>query len=184
MTVVAALKTSTGVLMGADRMADEGGRREPMAVSKIIRHHGLLIGVSGSSRWLHRLRHWGGFPMPPEDPDHFQKEAWLNTVFSDAVRQLATDTGMLLQSEHKGADADLNLLIAWGKDIFCMARNFEINQISRNCHAIGSGRDECMGALLALDFWDDGSRMNRALDITAECVIGIESPFDLEFTDV
>jgi len=186
MTIIAAIKTPNGILMGADRMANEGGRREPMAVSKIIQPYKMMIGVSGSARWLHRLRHWDTFPPRPEPrfPDRglsaSTKEGWLNTIFSDAVRHMAADTGMLLSCDNKGADADLNLLIAWEKHLFVMARNFEVNQVSRECHTIGSGRDECLGALLALHDQDAESRITKALEITAELVNGIEPPFDLE----
>lgn len=183
MTIVAAVKIPSGVLMGADRLADEGGRREPMAVSKIIETQGVLLGVSGSARWLHRLRHWDAMPrFPYGKVATVKKEGWLNTEFSDALRTLAADTGMLLVSENKGADADLNLLIAWDYDLFVMARNLEVNQVYRDCHTIGSGRDECLGALLALAEQTPFDRLTKALDITAELVTGIGPPFDLAQT--
>lgn len=177
MTVIVAVKDSGAVYMGCDGIAsDSFDRREVIRGGKIVRRNGMLIGVSGSAKWLGILRHHPDLPNPAECAD---MEGWLNSVFAGWLYGVASATGTLLKNDN-GDYADVNLLIGHEGEIYFMPNNFSAEIVVRDFYAIGSGRDEARALLYAFPNDPPAERLNRALEGCAELLNGIGRPFYLE----
>lgn len=178
MTIIAAVKQDGKIWMGADSASvNSNGHIMTVAGGKIVWRGEMLIGVSGSARWLHLIRH---SPLVPEPPPDCDMMAWFVQDFTAAFREIANSQGLIQKDDHQCDEINLNMLIACRGEIYATARNFEVVLVTRDFHAIGSGCCEAAGALYALRDKSPSNRLLTALEACAELLQEIRAPFYVE----
>lgn len=175
MTIVAAIKQGNKIYMASDSGGTNNcGTYMAVPNGKIFQRHDMLIGVSGSLRWLNLLQYAPEFIAPPKDGEPM---AWFCTTFADTLRELAKNKGLLLRDENTGDDADLNLIIGYRNELYLIPRNLSAEIVTRDFYAIGSGRDEASGVLFALRYQSPVTRLISAMEACAELRSEIRPPF-------
>jgi len=154
MTIVAAISTPAGSMIGSDSLAAVGDLCAPSATPKIAKFGNLLIGFAGSWR--------------------------AGQQFIDYTSRLATPTlRQILECDT--AETDWNLLVVEGGRIYEISADkgvVEALPVEGVAYgAIGSGASVCLGALGYAAPRLDQSALRRALMVTAEHTTTVAGPF-------
>jgi len=156
MTIVAAISTPAGAVIGSDSLAAVGELCAPTASPKIARYGNILIGFAGSWR--------------------------AGQQFLEHTARLSNPTlRQILELETQ--ETDWNLLVVEGSRIFEVSADKGVvealNVEGFSYGAIGSGASIALGALgFAFPRLDRGT-LRRVLGVTAEHTTTVAGPFHL-----
>lgn len=115
--------------------------REP----KVFRKGDLLIGCSGSSRFLQLVR----YKFDPGEIDKDNLMEWMVTTFVDRLRECLVD-GRFVKDELID-NLNGNLMIGVRGCLFELTGEYEVNQNREPYSVLGSGRNYARGSMYATD---------------------------------
>ncbi len=145
MTVIAAARTRTGVVMAADSQTSAGWEKIQPDRTKLWTSGQYLIGAAGNVRAAQVIKHYTTWPKwrPDEDDD---VEAFLVKQIVPAIRRAVADSGIV--KNHNGAETiPVSLLVAWGDNIADISGDYCALTPKSGRYAIGSGWAEAIGYL-------------------------------------
>lgn len=175
MTVIAAVKTNNGVLMGADSYMADGSRQLRDCQPKLWRVGEALYGAAGAVRVVDAVRN--GFAVPEQGADE-SDETYMRWTFTRALRRFLQEHELLKDDGEGRRTAELELLIVLHGRIWEIDGDLTAVEVSEVFNAIGSGSDVCRAALHALKGRASACDMLReALAITEQHVTSVCGPF-------
>ena len=145
MTTVVAHKTSKGVTWGWDSLMVTGNQAEVMVNQKVFVNRGLIYGVAGSLRALDVVQ-YAEFPHYDEE-EELDARKWLITKWVPYVLDNFKDIpGMLTED---GELDGCSILIGTRDEVFAIDGRLSVSHTPSGVHAMGSGGDYAMGAVMA-----------------------------------
>ncbi len=151
MTVIAAARTKSGVVMAADSETSAGWEKIQADRTKLWTDGQYLIGAAGCVRTAQVVKHYTTWPKfrPGE---HDDLERFLVREIVPAIRQAVIGHGVVRTKE--GAETmPVTLLVAWGDHIAEVSGNGCALMPKSGRYAIGSGYAEALGALGDVGPW-------------------------------
>src|ERR1035437_6947795 len=137
MTVIAAIRTSTSILMGGDSARRTDGSIALVAAPKVFMNGDYLFGVAGSPRLAEILKYQF---RPPRKIVSATWDQFLARSFAPKLKvALGTEVGLV--------DKSGILVGTKGGGIFEVTGNWFVNQSREQYAAIGSGGDWALGSL-------------------------------------
>jgi ATP-dependent protease HslVU (ClpYQ) peptidase subunit len=168
MTVIAAIRTPTSILMGGDSARRTDGSIALVAAPKVFRNGDYLFGVSGSPRLAEILK----YEFRP--PRKTVAASWDEFLARSFVPKLKAALGAELGLVDKS-----NILVGTkGGGIFEVTGNWFANQSREQYAAIGSGGDWALGSLHSTRGSPRG-RLLRALKAAAHFNAYVRPPFTI-----
>jgi hypothetical protein len=174
---------SRGVYIGGDSAGtNDAGQQSIRLDSKVFRNGALLFGGTGSFRMIQLLRY--RLIIPDYRPSAQQGEdplfRYLATDFIDAVRSCFKDGGYA-KKESERETGGFFLVAVQGR-LFCVQRDYQVEEVALDYHAVGSGDDVAFGALHATHHLDlsPEHRIRLALEAASYHYSNVRPPFVIE----
>ncbi len=175
MTCIAGIAQDGKVYIGADSISSNGWTRGITAQRKVFRVGELLIGACGSIRASNLLQQSLSVRAIEENES---AEHYLIEGAIEAVRALLKTRGVARVENN--VEAGETFLIGFRGQLFRVDTDFQIDTYLNGLAACGAGKDYALAALLALTDKPPVERIQRALEISAECCALIAPPFYVE----
>lgn len=161
MSVIVGLRVGKKTYMGCDSAAtSEDGCRRHIKVKKITRHNDkYLIGIAGSVRVANLLS-----PKSFNAPKHIED-------FPDIIRELLINSGSITSPDEDTIQVmNSNILIAVKNGgLYEILSDFQLNEVSADYSAIGSGAEFAFGCLFGLENTKLSPRDKLDKALTAAC---------------
>lgn len=135
------------VVMGADSLASDSWQAFSLNQPKIWKHGEMLIGCTGSVRFLDLLRY--GLTLP-EHVDDVDPHEYMVVSVIPILRKLFLDNGFLTKNNEREKGDGL-ALIGYRQRLFVVEENFAVTESTRSFAAVGSGYCFALGACTVLD---------------------------------
>lgn len=182
MTVTLAYRTQDKAYIVGDSCASDSISHSTVKNHKVFHPVGrrdIVFGCAGTFRLPNLLQYVPGI-FPPEDelPTDEIDLSYLINEFTPVVRVLIDDFD---------DDDAWEVLIAVGNRIYRMQMDLSILEPADDCDAIGCGGPVALGAFKVLNELEPEmsieDRMNHALKIACDTVIGCQGPFRMVETE-
>ena len=165
MTVVAALRTTDSVLMGADSALSTNNNtcQRLLAHPKVFQVGGYVFGVSGNPLFAQMLQF--GF-APPQRPDEMPWLEFMMVNFLPAVERRCVqlkNSQILIGTE--------------AREIFRLGEDGCVVQVKDDYTAIGSGADFALGSFHSTAGLEPRQRLMKALEAAAYLDPYVRPPF-------
>lgn len=169
MTIIAAVRTETGVIMGADNLTHHGDLLMRRAVPKLWAvTPNIAVGCAGETRLIEVLR-----------SAVWPQVAGLSTL--EANMELHRHIVPAIKAEFPDKERDFNAIIAANGALFSLASDLSIVALEEPYWAIGHAKYAAMGALHATHrlapTMPARERILVALAASADHVSGIRPPW-------
>lgn len=178
MTCIVGLVEDGAVWIGSDSQCSMGYVTQVLARPKIVRTATYLLGYSGSVRLSNLLQHALTVPPRPED---MEVEAYLSTLFVDALRTLLKETGVASKDKEREESPGLFLVAIAGR-LFRISMDYSVIETAQGFDAIGSGNEVALGALYATKDLSvpPERRLMEALEAASHYIFGVGGPLVIE----
>lgn len=176
MTAIAAIRTRTNVVMGGDSAGVAGLSLSVRKDSKVFRVGPYLIGYTSSFRMGQLLRYGCKTDSledlrPVGDPLAFMVQKFVPRVRD--ILKAGAYTEIENSRESGGA-----FLVAWGRWVFGMHSDFQVEQPGDSYTACGCGFDLALGSLYSTE-GDPRGRIELALKAAERHSAGVRGPFTI-----
>jgi ATP-dependent protease HslVU (ClpYQ) peptidase subunit len=180
MTAIVAIAHDDKVTMGADSCGSLGRdiRKRSVEDSKIACYdeQGLLIGISGSSRWLSVVKDRFAPPALPSDLSTLiAKRGYIADVV-DGLHELAKAYDLIDDEK----EVNGFMLLGFAGTLWIVDCGFGITMPDTDYMAVGCGDQVALGALAILmntEGLNAAGRVNRALEVAAQFDGAVAAPF-------
>ena len=171
MSCVVGLIQNGKIFLGSDSQATTpDGERRPIKTIKVFRNKKYLIGYTGSVRAGQILQE--KYFEAPDD------------IFElpDAIREHLSTKGTLLVNDEQAQMQNMNLLIAYEGNLYEILADFQLNEVSGSCTAIGTGASYAMGSLHTTNklMLSPEERVTAALEAACEYEITCGLPTEIQ----
>lgn len=150
MSVVVAVRSPSGVVVGADSIATTETltmRADPITSGKLFRNGPFVIGVVGSFRFANLLRFWEA-PVPKDDIEPGDFVRFMVTEWVPALKNFLKEVG---ETEAIGGEKEEGLstaaVIGYKGSLVTLFGDFQIAELIEDYIAIGFGAELAMGSL-------------------------------------
>jgi len=145
-------------------------------LSKVFRKEQMLLGIAGSWRQM-QLVHYA--LELPEHPRRMSDEAYLTTLFIDAIRECFTSAGSTSKFNEQESTSSA-FLIGYHQKLYRIHSDYGITTSDCQYDAVGSGDDIARGALFATPHLSPQDRLRMALKAAVEHTPYVRPPFTIE----
>lgn len=160
------------VYIGADGLATTNeGEKRPIITNKVFRNGKYLFGFTGSVRTGQVL--YSRYFTPPRDIYDMP----------DSIREHMAQKGTLLTNEEQAQAHAANFLIGFNGRLFEILIDFQMNEVSGNYTALGSGGPYALGSLFTTRKsykMKPENRIIRALEAASQFDASCGPPFMTE----
>lgn len=150
MTCIAALKHEGKIYLASDCQTSYGGTSFTNSSGKVFKKGGMIIGISGCSRFSKIFRY--NFNIP-EHSNSIDDMEYLNSVFVDSLRELCNKKEHSTVTSSKSETGSITI-IGYNGNIYTLACDYDVSIFDQGYKAVGSGKDLAMGALYATEGLD------------------------------
>lgn len=178
MTVIVALETEDGVIMGGDSAGVAGWDLTVRGDVKVFTVGQFVMGFTSSFRMGQILQHF--FEPPVNDPatklDDF---AFMVKEVIPEVRRCLADQGWERKKEERVEGG--NFLVGYNGKVYSIECDFQVGIPVEGFHACGCGESYALGAMHATKDYDisDRTRIELALKAAESCSAGVRGPFTI-----
>lgn len=174
MSCVVGIVEDGDVYMGCDSVYVDGWTTDHTTSNKLFRRGEFLIGSTGSIRVRQLVTHVFN---PPPIPDGMALEAYMVTLFVDALRECLKAGGRVHVDE--GAEKGGNYLVAVRGRLFVIEGHYAVVEPTSRYWAIGCARDIVIGSLYTSAQMEcpPEQRIRLALEAPAAHNMGVQGPF-------
>lgn len=178
MTIIAAQKTTTGVVLGADNTIGDGSRIIRRADPKIVAiTPRIAVGTAGLVRLGDVVRSYG----------FWEKSASRHSLF-DEMHEVEGELGKIFRNllTDEPADTPFWALVAVDREIFHVGPGGSVTRVDASYCALGNAELVALGVLYVLHRTDGGAlhgadlaktRLTLALEASAEHIEAIRPPW-------
>lgn len=172
MTIIAAIKTGSNVIMGGDSLAIGEYYTANRIDRKIFKNGAFLIGGAGSYRAIQLLQFNNSIKkLKPCSKNPFQ---FMVNHFIPAFKNTLIDGGYAKRTE----DIECNFLVAFDKNLFVIDSDYQVAEYEKPFTAIGFGRDLALGSLYSTSKeTNHGKRIKLALEATEYYSASVRRPW-------
>jgi hypothetical protein len=177
MTAIAAIIDGDKIWMGGDSAGVCTSslslvvRKDP----KVFVKGKFIMGFTSSFRMGNLLQY--SFKIP-EHPLTMTDEAYMNTVFVDAVRSCFKKGGY--SSTDSGQETGGQFIVGHNKKIYIIGSDFQVGIPVDNYSACGCGSDLCLGSLYSTIGMPPNKRIRMALQAAERFSGGVRRPFTIK----
>ena len=172
MTCIAAVVKDGVVYMGGDCAGVSGQDLTLMKDDKVFIVGPMLIGYTTSFRMGQLLRYALDVP---HHPDGMPDDAYMATLFIDAVRACLKEGGYALKEKEQESGGAF--LVGYHGKLFMVDSDYQVLRPRDDYHAMGCGAAAATGSLFST--WDrmPWIRLEFALGAAEHCNVGVRGPF-------
>lgn len=173
MTVVVAIETGTGVVIGADSAGVAGLDLIVRADEKVFHRGPMIMGFTASFRMGQLLRYQLEIPKHPKNMDDHE---YMSTVFIDSVRSCLSKGGYAKKTNEQEEAG--TFLAGYKGRVYTIESDYQVGKSAAGYDAVGCGAQIALGAMHATDnSLDPEVRIRKALDAAEAFSAGVRGPF-------
>lgn len=175
MTCIAGLKYDKGVIIGGDSAGVGGYDLTVRSDTKVFQNGPFLMGFTSSFR-MGQLLHWTFRGDRLEHPEGMSSEAFMSTVFVNAVRQCLKDGGYARKNNEEEIGG--TFLVGYRRELFVVESDYQVGIPEDGYAAVGCGAQIALGALFASRVYEDHpeARVLQALEAAERFSAGVRRP--------
>ena len=176
MTCIAAIETRHGVTMAGDRAGSNGWTRGVVDTPKVFTNGPLLIGYTSSFRMGQLLQH---ALHPPVHTLGWDIDWWITHDLMNTVRRTFSEHGWGTTKDQQAAGG--NWLVAVAGRCYEIQTDYSWLRYTTGRYTVGSGEVHAAASLATtahLDL-DPATRLQIALEVTADAVGTVHGPWDI-----
>jgi len=190
MTTIVSVTDRQSVVIGGDSAAVGGNELRLRADPKVFRVRSFAIGFTSSFRMGQILRYCAQLPDPPPEPTEDELELFMVTEFVSAVRHAFMEQGFAKTARsaapgdpsvtEEGQERGGLFLVGVAGQIFEIRQDYQVARPAALYYAVGHGALIALGALHALESYQDLSlreRALRALEASEAYCSAVRGPF-------
>lgn len=171
MTSIVAYKKEDTIIIGGDSAASGNNRIVSRKDKKVFKRRGIAFGFAGSFRIGQLIKY---SLKIPKRPTHMYNEEYIFNCLIGEIFKL-----LKLNKLVKKNQMDCNILIGYGKQIYKVDSDFQVEIADDNYAAIGDGADIALGALFVLKDTEltPEEKLEKALYASARYCTTVSPPF-------
>ncbi len=179
MTCIIGLVHEGKVIIGGDRAAVDGWKKNTSAHSKVFRVGQLLFGTCGSHRMAQIIEHEF---KPTAQTENENDLHYLVVTIANELRTLLVSKAIIGKNEDNEDKFEGGCLVGYKGNLYRLSSNFQIDHFERPFDGIGSGSPFALGAMqvFTTHTYPPDLQVRMALEAAGVLCCDVEPPYDVE----
>lgn len=171
MTVIIGLEHEDKVYMGCDSFFGNWNRNITIE-TKVFKREDMIFGICGSARLKNLLMY--DLTVDGERKESEDKDRYMSTVFSDAIRKCFDDKNFMKKVE--GRDRGAMFLVGYQGRLYRVQRDFDVTRAALGYDGVGAGMTHAISAMYAITNLESDLEPEKMVELGLEAAC-FHSPY-------